>query len=362
MNRFLLYFTLCLILFASCNKDDITNDTSTHRTIIVYMAADNDLSDDAWVNINDMQRSFEYKGVNLVVFLDTADEAPYVLDIKRGGSTTVRTYPEFNSADATQMEQVLRDIINMYTTDSYGLILWSHGSSWLPAGRQLKSFGDDNGRQMDIAALVAALPVSFDFIIFDACLMGSVEVAYQLRHKTDFVIASSTEIIYLGFPYDLIVPELIKQNPNLQNVAKIYFEYYDRMQGAYRSASISLINTKEMESLAMATSQFLEGAVFDASSFDRSSVQRLDVYSEQYAFDFLDFLEKAFPDADIVPLKEQLDKTVQYKAHTPRFINEYNISTFCGLSCYIPHPLRNDLNAFYQQMEWTQVSGFYRLL
>jgi len=100
---------------------------------------------------------------------------------------------------------------------------------------------------------------------------------------------------------------------------------------------------------------------FDTETFDRTLVQRLDVYSEQYVFDFLDFMEKAFPEADTNPLKEQLSKTVLYKAHTPEFIGVYAIATYCGLSCYIPHPERDDLNTYYQQLDWCQDSGFSKL-
>jgi len=120
------------------------------------------------------------------------------------------------------------------------------------------------------------------------------------------------------------------------------------------------IAVKELEKLAAATKQMIENRTYNIESFDRSLVQRLDVYSEQYVFDFLDFLLKAFPGANSDPLKEQLEKTIPYKAHTPSFIEEYDIRTFCGLSCYIPHPQRNDLNTYYLQLDWSNASGFYQ--
>jgi hypothetical protein len=97
------------------------------------------------------------------------------------------------------------------------------------------------------------------------------------------------------------------------------------------------------------------------TAFDRASVQRLDVYSEQYVFDFLDFIAKAFPQADAAALREQLAATVLYKAHTPQFIEEYDILTFCGLSCYIPHPRRNDLNGYYKTLGWYAAGKLNRL-
>lgn len=323
------------------------------------MAADNSLSDDAWDNLNEMTKGYEEIGTNLIVFIDPADDIPQILQIENGGSTIVKTYPEFNSADPTHIEDVLNEIIGMYPAISYGLVLWSHGTSWLPADRPLKSFAEDNGQQINIAALAVALPIRFDFILMDACLMGSVEVAYELRNKADFILASSTEIISTGFPYDQVIPELIKTEPDLQKVATSCFNYYDLQQDDYRSATISLINTRELESLAAVTNQLISDQIFDSETFDRTSVQRLDIYNEQYSFDFLDFIKKAFSDADTNLLKEQLNKAVLYKAHTPEFIKQYTITNYCGLSCYIPGA--DDLNDFYQQLSWCRDSGFHQL-
>ena len=165
----------------------------------------------------------------------------------------------------------------------------------------------------------------------------------------------------MGFPYEQIIPELIRTEPDLRKVAENYFNFYDQLSGAYRSATVSLIATRELDRLAAVTEQTIGDRTFNIATFDRTSVQRLDVYEEQYVYDFLDFLEKAFPEADTNPLKVQLGKTVLYESHTPRFIDEYDIFTSCGLSCFIPHPQRDDLNTYYQQLDWCQSSGFYHL-
>jgi hypothetical protein len=341
----------------ACSKDHSV-DTATVRTVIVYMAADNDLWADALVDVEEMQAGFSEQRVNLVVFLDPSGEPPCLLKIAHGTKTTVKTYPEHNSADASQMRKVLDDAIVLYPARSYGLALWSHGTSWLPANHLLKSFGEDGGKQMNIPELAAALPVHFDFILFDACLMGSVEVAYELKDKTDYLIASSTETIYEGFPYDEIVPELLKSNIDMIRIAQTYFDYYNRLPGAYRSATISVTSTKELAHLAEVTKQLLTGASCNLSLFDRTAVQRLDIYSEQYAFDFFDFISKIAPEADKSLLTQQLNKTVLYKANTAQFLEEYNIETYCGLSCYIPHPNRSDLSSYYKTLKWYAASGF----
>jgi hypothetical protein len=161
-----------------------------------------------------------------------------------------------------------------------------------------------------------------------------------------------------GFLYDLIIPELTSSTPDLRKSAESYFNYYQQQSGAFRSATVSLINTKELDNLARVTNQLISGQTFDIVSFDRTSVQHLDVYDEQYTFDFLDFITKAFPEADNRPLIEQFEKTVLYKAHTAEFIEMFEINAYCGLSCYILHISRNDLNSYYQQLGWYQAGGY----
>jgi hypothetical protein len=132
------------------------------------------------------------------------------------------------------------------------------------------------------------------------------------------------------------------------------------MDGAYRSATISLIDTKELENLAKETEKIISENEIDVD-FDRSEVQRLDTYTEQYTFDFTDFINNAFPDADKSTFMAQLEKTVLYKAHTSAFLDEYQILTYCGLSCYIPVFNRTDLNSYYQTLQWFDDSGYKQL-
>ena len=191
------------------------------------MAADNDLSNDALLNIRQMQHGYRETGIHFIVFVDADKKPPYLLKIKENGCDTVKTYPELNSADPKTLNNILREIIKRYPANSYGLVMWSHASSWLPAGARVKSFGIDGSSEMNIPALANALPVHFDFILFDACLMGSIEALYELRGKTNYIIASSVETIADGFPYVQIMPEFLQKEVNLLKIAEMYFDFYE---------------------------------------------------------------------------------------------------------------------------------------
>ena len=55
---------------------------------------------------------------------------------------------------------------------------------------------------MEITELAAALPHNYEFILFDCCLMGGIEVAYEFKDKCEYMLFSPTEILADGFPYE----------------------------------------------------------------------------------------------------------------------------------------------------------------
>lgn len=357
----MLFALLALIACDAERDEDVTSIVQAERTVIVYMSADNDLSADALDDIEEMKKGYIDNGIHLIVFTDLARKSPYLLEITPGFGNIVKTYPEINSANASQMREVLNDIVDLYPAQSYGLVLWSHGTSWLPSNTQLRSFGRDHGSEMNIPDLSKALPVHFDFILFDACLMGAVEVVYELKDKTDIIIASPMEIIYKGFPYDRVIPELVKSAIDYKSVARHYFDYYDNMQGAYRSATISVIETRHLRELAHQMKQLIENNIMGIHPFDRTAVQRMDTYEERYCFDLADFVTALLPEIDKSQFMDMLGKAVVYKAYTPMFLSEHEVNAYCGLSCYIPHPSREDLNDYYKALQWYKDSGMEKL-
>jgi len=77
-----LYWAFIFIFgFFSCQKDETQDKTLATRTIIAYIAADNDLSGDTSVSLQQMEQGFSEKGVNLIVFNAQSGENPQLLEI-----------------------------------------------------------------------------------------------------------------------------------------------------------------------------------------------------------------------------------------------------------------------------------------
>lgn len=363
---FFLFSLILILLTPSCEKGNDLVPLRPERTVIVYMAARNNLSEYALNNISQMEQGLARKELNLLVYLNVPGQSPGVLKISPGGaSETVISYPAHNAADPAVMGKVLSDIKEKYPADSYGLILWSHASSWMPPGTRPEtlSFGEHQGDEMDIRELEEALPGKFEYIVFDACSMASVEVAYELREKADYLLASPTETIASGMPYHLVVNHFFEGREGLGKAAREYVEYYQQKEGDYRSATVSLLDCAELPQLAAATREVLENAHFDSDDYHRDEIQRLDFDNPPASegYDFWDFFEKNLPAAELTSLKQQLGKTVLYSQHTSEFLGE-PIEAFSGLSCYIPHQDDEFINNYYKTLDWSKASGFDLLI
>lgn len=360
-------------LFYSCKKGDVLDDPQiAARTVMVYVAANNSLVTDAYDNINQMESAFEHIDGNLIVYARLTDADPALYEISHDdspfiNSRKVKEYPEHDSSDPKVMRMIFSDMQSLYPATSYGAILWSHATSWLPPGAgaiSTRSFGDDNGSEMDVKDLNLALPDYLDFLIFDACSMASVEVLYEIKEKTRYVVASPAEVVSVGMPYDRLLQDLFDEDTEtgLKEVARQFYEYYNSLEGVYQSATISLLDMVRLETLAQATKDVLTTYPLLYPDYRIEELQRLDFLSGSptAGYDFLDFFQKNVEATALPRLEEALEQTVLYKAHTTNF-NNIPINTFSGLSIYVPHSDTEHLHGYYRALKWYEASGYYIL-
>lgn len=134
--------------------------------------------------------------------------------------------------------------------------MFSHGSGWLPPHTLVngsRSIIIDNDNEMEITDFAMALPDHlFEFIIFEACNMAGIEVAYELRNKAAYIMASSAPVVSPGFTpiYAGSISCLLEEAADLQRFAENYFHYWNLMEGDKRSATISIIKTAGLSNLA----------------------------------------------------------------------------------------------------------------
>lgn len=229
-----------------------------------------------------------------------------------------------------------------------------------------KWFGQDTSESpagyLDTEQLSEAIPSGvFDWILFDACFMASAETLYALRDKADRIVCSPAEVIADGFPYAEIMAELLRPEPDLKAVCESYYRHYaEHAQSSYRSATVSLIETSQLEALAAATASVL-GTALTAdpevlSDMDLNRLQPLDRYRRHFLFDAGSVVGE-LETRSLVPAslagawRSHLARTVIYEAHTPTMLG-LALDECCGLSMYVPVGAYADLNEYYRTLEW----------
>jgi hypothetical protein len=110
-------------------------------------------------------------------------------------STVLEKLGTKDMSDKTTLTNFISYAKQKYPAEHYMLMLKDHGGGWRGA---MVDEQNGAGGLMSMATLAQALDTfHFDVIAFDACLMGMVEVGYELRHKADYLVASQF-ITYAG--------------------------------------------------------------------------------------------------------------------------------------------------------------------
>lgn len=405
----------------SCKKDPAPQPPlgKKHRTVIEYMVADNNLYSYAEGDINEMEAAWSdnYDGHMVVYLYPVASSSSYapsrkdyndkprLLLVSRDNNTQVmssrvlKTYGrEQDPTDPAVMKQVIADAMELAPADNYALVMWSHGSGWIPrglgqplksalpavgdpswAGSKLEgmapetpaggiaySFGQSNSHgnnEMEIDEMAAALPdgTVFDFILFDACHMACVEVAWELRDRTEYLIASAAETVADGFPYTEIMGSMFAPQADVEGIAREFYDYYNVQSGAWRSATVSVVRSSGLPGLALAVKALCDaGLPSSGISYAGQQYGRTATYFNNTFYDLLDFAEKTWGAADpkVTALRTALDKAVVYQAATPWLFDVLQVNAHCGLSCYLPRnstPL--SLEAYRTRFGWSAASG-----
>lgn len=370
-----MFYMSFLVLLHSCKRSEedtfVVKKEEIKKVVIVYMSANNSLASNAYANINQMEEGFNQPNGKLIVYAKIFGQQPTIYEISHDTgpqiiSRKVKVYNDHDASNPDIMKMIFSDIQALYPSETYAAILWSHATNWLPksATISLRSFSDDNGSKMDVQGLHYALPNNLEYLIFDACSMASTEVLYELKDKARYILASPTEVLSVGLPYNIIDKNLF-ENPEqgLPTICDKYYNYYLTQSGNAQSATFSLIETEKLEKLAQTTRNFLYQHSFIYPDFRRNEIQRLDFdpNSPMAGFDFMDFFEKNFQGISLQELQDAMNNVVLYKVHTPNFLGK-PIQRFSGLSCYIPHPDNEWAHSFYRSLAWYRAAGFDKLL
>ena len=270
----------------SCDNDNGVIDQLPEqegRTVLAYVWGDVTgesgifLSDCQLDYINKMEAGWDesYDG-SLYVYLDPSPkfvqfDTPVLLKIRHDEtpaivSEIVKKYDPIEAGgDVRRYPEVQGDVRAIAPANSYGLMLFGHGSGIVPFGSdddvdvRSRGLGGSEEKYLENREIADLTLPGYEFVILHACMMASVEVAYELRQKTDYFVASEVSLSSVGWPWHENLSYLYaKPRADLSKFVMHSCQWLlDNLEGDEKYATLSLIDASQLDNLAAATKKAL---------------------------------------------------------------------------------------------------------
>lgn len=199
--------------------------------------------------------------------LDEMDGVPYArFSLKGDGISSMESMEIRNMGDADTLTDFINYGVRSYPANHYGLILWNHGGG--PVG----GYGSDShfdGDGLSLEEIREALGHSvmadsaFDFVAFDACLMGSAETAGCLDGYADYVIASPELEPQHGYDYRWMTALGDSLPPDMEWGEAVGRSMVEAYGACYASGTapvaMSLLDMKEYPAFHEVFHQYVDG-------------------------------------------------------------------------------------------------------
>lgn len=372
-------FCFCIALlfsissFISCGTDesDVPDSSKSYnQTVLMYMPwAGGGIYTYFLKNIASFETAIKNNhgldGNALIVFISENENKSNLIKITYNNGEcrrdTIQTFDfdECNYTTSTGISSIISDVVSIAPAKTYALAIGCHGMGWLPAGTnistrmrsamlkqenifQTRYFGhsSDIEYQTDITTLAEGIKrsgVKMEYIMFDDCYMSNIETAYNLKDVTNYLIASTCEIMIEGMPYAEIGIDLLKNN--YKGICDGFYSFYSNYM--MPCGTIGITDCREVERMAAVMKDI--NTVYPNGIENVEDIQDLDGYTQTIFFDFGDYVSNLCQeDGYLLSIfNEQLKSLVPYKANTDTYYSMLNnrqtlIKTFSGLTISDP--------------------------
>lgn len=347
----LLFVILAAITLIGCDHDDPTDNykyEQVTKTLFVYMpwtgsktSSNNSLTVYFDANIKSMQNAINTNGglkaTDIIVYkASSASQAVmfrmrYNITLNKCELDTLNVNAPYNAITKENLTSLLNQVNSYSNTGYYSILVGCHGSGWTPRGsdstmpKASRAFGGQGADlQYDLSDMSYAIANSamkkVEFVSFDDCYMANVETAYELRDVTNYLVASTSEVMGDGFPYDTLFKYMLG-TPDYHNICKTFYTYYTN--NSYPYGSLSAIKCGDaIKKMASVMKDINTTYTFDQSKLN--DVQYLDGYHVHVFYD----LEAYYDQLGALPplsanFKTALDNLVPYKVCTQYIYTVY---------------------------------------
>lgn len=381
----IIIISLLTVLLSGCKHTKNEPDpqpVNPDGVTIVYAINKSSLSGNFMQDTAEMKAamaSVDMSRQRLLVYLTESSSKTGLFELQQiGKKNKVLTWRKVKEYDRQQtstapavMKRVISDALAVYPDAEHSLIFWGHGTAWTPGFSDHEtrsdapadvpaqhSYGGEYGKGnewqwAEITDIANAIPDgAFKTIWFDCCYMSSIEVAYQLRNKTQMYVAYPTEVWDEGLNYNEVLPYIMRKNQDLTGGAAEFYSYYNSKSDA---VTVSVMDMNRIEAVAQATR-----ALMQQYPDEISKVTGVSNYRRGGTYGYYDMMQ-------LLKLKDQgelwqgvqdsMNRFVVYHAESSKDFNnrQWVQMPLCGVSM---HSLGEygqkeaDHEPFYRTLDW----------
>jgi len=283
---------------------------------MVYLDADNNLESAGIKDFNEMETVGSSDNLAIIVQIDrisgydssngnwTETRRYYITkdsDTENINSNLLENMGELNMGDSNTLSSFVNWAMQTYPAQHYALVLWDHGGSCASGpGVCWDDTNDEDCLTLPemkeaFADIYSTTGKKIDVLAFDACLMGTIEVAYQARDYVNYMVASEETEPNDGFPYDMILTQLAT-SPSMSPaqlastiVTKYVSSYTDGLPNPEDASHVTsaAFNLTKISDAAVAVSQLAEAIIGDFSNSE-GAVKEAWEQADTFSGDFVD--------------------------------------------------------------------------
>ncbi len=257
--------------------------TPAEWTIVTYIQSDNNLFPYSKYNIEGMEEAGATSNVNILIQWDQPrNQKTWRYKIEKDRKIEIDSLTmEMGQNPQQELIDCMKWAKARYPAKHYMLVLWNHGAgimdlksehdknktystlatSWLQIPGFLRDPGVERGILYDdsdntfldnqalrkaLSGIKSALGKRLDILGMDACLMGMLEVGYQVKGYVDYLVASQNVQAAMGWSYSGFLKPLIA-NPTLfsaqalsQSIVLAYADYYQNRDSEFTQSAVDV--------------------------------------------------------------------------------------------------------------------------
>ena len=262
------------------------------------------------------------------------------------GTRVVWQSDAMNMGEPETLTQLLQFGKEAYPAEDYALILWNHGGGPMEGVCWDELFSLDRLTLSELASAIerADMGKKLSWIGFDACLMGSVEVASALAPYAEYMIASQETEPAKGWNYEFL-KDLDKDESGAQTGIRIVDTFFDGIGETNDVLTLSCLELSKIEALTNEMDQFFQGL---GNSVNINTFSNLSGVRRRTTSYGKSVTEAGSDDYDLVDLGDLIQNLDGWKDSSESLIDAIqkaivysrsNLATTQGISVY--HPLVN---------------------